>query len=89
VVCTIDHHSDAQPITNGQGVVGKNPPVTPSSIVLVSTLASVQPADATGAVGPWAVPVETSDDDEAVQGAQAAEYLVRHFAERSDLVRSI
>ena len=38
--------------------------------------------------GPWACHVDVGDNDSAA-GAQAAEYLVRDFAEKTELVSSL
>jgi len=87
-VCGVERHCrSARPITNGQGRVASQAATGPPRVVLVSTIAAVQPAGDDAVAGPWAGQVDVGDDD-AAAGAQAAEYLVRDFAEKSDMVRT-
>ena len=48
-------------------------------------MAVIQHPQDDAAAGPWASHVDVGDDD-AAAGAQAVEYLVRDFVEKSDLV---
>lgn len=87
--CALDrHHRSARPITNGQGRVAAQAATGPPRVVLVSTTAVVQPLEEDAVAGPWASHVDAGDD-EAAAGAQAAEYLVRDFVEKSDMVSAL